>query len=210
MGIISAQTVQIEPQAGRVGIDSAMRCSIGAPAGSHRTMRYIVVPIPTTITREQTHQIRLVGGGRAVTGIVGGDGRVLMHIIGIRTAVVHAYAGILSAYGMGLADVVVEKQAPCSHEYGAAGVAAALDARLAALEDEARAELRAEGFPDAAQAPSERYLHMRYEGTDNALMVARPADGDYAAAMAAAFKREFGFALGAERRLRATFFRTPS
>ena len=32
-------------------------------------------------------------------------------------------------------------------------------------------------------------------------MVARPADGDYAAAMAAAFKREFGFALGAERRL---------
>ena len=121
--------------------------------------------------------------------------------LGIRTAVVHAYAGILSAYGMGLADVVVEKQAPCSHEYGAAGVAAALDARLAALEEEARAELRAEGFPDAAQAPSERYLHMRYEGTDNALMVARPADGDYAAAMAAAFKREFGFALGAERRL---------
>ena len=66
--------------------------------------------------------------------------------LGIRTAVVHAYAGILSAYGMGLADVVVEKQAPCSHEYGAAGVAAALDARLAALEEEARAELRAEGF----------------------------------------------------------------
>lgn len=37
--------------------------------------------------------------------------------LGMRKVLVHKYAGILSAYGMALADVVDEEQEPCGIEY---------------------------------------------------------------------------------------------
>lgn len=37
--------------------------------------------------------------------------------LGMKTVFVHKYAGILSAYGMALADVVHEEQEPCSKIY---------------------------------------------------------------------------------------------
>lgn len=37
--------------------------------------------------------------------------------LGMDTVYVHKYAGILSAYGMALADVIHEEQAPCVIEY---------------------------------------------------------------------------------------------
>ena len=119
--------------------------------------------------------------------------------LGIRTAVVHAYAGILSAYGMGLADTVAERQAPCALVYGAA-VTAALENKFAALEAAASEALVAQGV-GAAAVRLERYLNLRYDGTDNAIMVRAPADGDYAAAMRAAFVREYGFELSDGRQL---------
>ena len=37
--------------------------------------------------------------------------------LGMNTVYVHKYAGILSAYGMALADVIHEEQAPCVLKY---------------------------------------------------------------------------------------------
>jgi len=37
--------------------------------------------------------------------------------LGMKEVLVHKYAGILSAYGMALADVVHEAQEPCAKEY---------------------------------------------------------------------------------------------
>ena len=37
--------------------------------------------------------------------------------LGMDTVYVHKYAGILSAYGMALADVIHEEQAPCVLKY---------------------------------------------------------------------------------------------
>ena len=98
--------------------------------------------------------------------------------LGMRTAVVHAYAGILSAYGMGLADTVVERQAPCAEQYGLDGVAERIQAKLGGLERAATAELASQGVT-AARMQATRYLNLRYAGTDNAIMVREPADGDY-------------------------------
>lgn len=56
------------------------------------------------------------------------------------------HSGILSAYGLALADVVQEAQEPCSLAYGPPTYAQ-LDARVAALERECVQALEAQGFP---------------------------------------------------------------
>jgi len=94
--------------------------------------------------------------------------------LGMRRIYVHRYAGILSAYGLSLADIVVEKQEPFSGaDIALAGtITVALD-RLHALEHAARADLKAQGFTDA-QISCTRYLNLRYHGTDTAMMTALP------------------------------------
>ncbi|KAJ8602878.1 hypothetical protein CTAYLR_009942 [Chrysophaeum taylorii] len=119
----------------------------------------------------------------------------LARTLGIRKAVVHAYAGILSAYGIGLADVVVDKLAPL-------GGSTRLDERRdyhADVEADARADLAAQG--DFEQVRVERYLNLRYEGTDNALMVPEPprTTKTYESAMADQFEREYGFELAGRK-----------
>ena len=46
-----------------------------------------------------------------------------------------------------------------------------------------------------ARITSQCFLNLRYAGTDTALMIAEPEDGDYGAAFRATYQREFGFTL---------------
>jgi hypothetical protein len=107
--------------------------------------------------------------------------------LGVKTIFVHRYAGVLSAVGIGLAEVVEEAQEPSAAALGGAGGAAALEARLAALEARALGALAEQGFAPGSTA-AQRFLNLRYEGTDVAVMTPCPADGDYAAAFEAAYK----------------------
>lgn len=113
--------------------------------------------------------------------------------LGIKTIFVHRYAGILSAVGIGLADVVHEAQEPSAARLGAEATAD-LDRRLSTLEDQAQAALAQEGF-SPGQISAKRFLNLRYEGTDVPVMTPCPEDGDYAGAFEAAYRREFGFVL---------------
>lgn len=58
---------------------------------------------------------------RHVLAVFGGAGGqhacAVGRALGMETALVHRYAGILSAFGMALADVVHEAQEPCSKIY---------------------------------------------------------------------------------------------
>ncbi|CAH2057356.1 unnamed protein product, partial [Iphiclides podalirius] len=125
--------------------------------------------------------------------------------LGIATVLLHKYAGILSAYGMALAHVVHEAQRPCACVYCPQQFAR-LDAELDTLAAVCRDQLRAQGFDDT-QIVLEPYLHLRYAGTDCALMVAPVMDtrsptscahGDFYAAFINRYRNEFGFTL-AER-----------
>jgi len=120
--------------------------------------------------------------------------------LNMRTAVVHRYSGILSAYGMGLADVVVERQEPCATQLSEENMCH-LRERQAALAKSAKQELQTQGFAEK-DVEVVLYLNLLYEGTDNALMVREPSDGDYSAAMRAVFKREYGFELSSGRTIR--------
>lgn len=113
--------------------------------------------------------------------------------LGIKKIFIHRYAGILSAYGMGLADVVIERQRPAALIYGPE-TRQELKTGLEELTSQAMAELEDQGF-SREKIETTSYLNLRYQGTDTALMIATPDDGNYDLALAAAYRREFGFNL---------------
>ncbi len=111
--------------------------------------------------------------------------------LGIGRIFIHRFAGVLSAFGLGLADVVVDRQEPANAALNPKSLPPLLK-RLDALAERAVCELKTQGeFPVEVQ----RYLNLRYEGTDTALMIPQPEDNDFAAAFVATHRREFGFAL---------------
>lgn len=93
--------------------------------------------------------------------------------LGIETIFVHKYSGVLSAYGIALADSVVEIQEPLDISYADIPARAhALDIleglRSEAFESLNRRNLRVESIR------FELYLNLRYEGTDFGIMVPCP------------------------------------
>lgn len=121
--------------------------------------------------------------------------------LGISTVLIHKYAGILSAYGMALAHIVQEAQQPAAAVYCSDNFKQ-LDEQLDVLAAVARDKLRKQGIPDS-QIVTEPYLHLRYQGTDCALMVSPLAEdsptacrhGDFYTAFVNRYKNEFGFIL---------------
>ncbi|XP_029175794.1 5-oxoprolinase [Nylanderia fulva] len=122
--------------------------------------------------------------------------------LGISTVFVHKYAGILSAYGMALADVVEELQEPSAEAYKPESFAR-LDERLDAMEVKVRSKLRAQGFADS-QIKTESFLHLRYDGTDCALMCTSvnqnleeisTRHGDFLTPFLERYQTEFGFTI---------------
>ena len=100
--------------------------------------------------------------------------------LGIETVIIHPLAGVLSAYGMGLADMVELRQRSLGGD--------ALEAVLGELEVEARAALTAQGV----EAPEiRRRAALRYDGSDSTLEV--PVSDHMRADFEAAHKARFGF-----------------
>ncbi|KAG9243173.1 Hydantoinase B/oxoprolinase-domain-containing protein [Calycina marina] len=112
--------------------------------------------------------------------------------LGIERVIVHKHASILSAYGMALADTVQEKHEPCSCEY--ASSVDEVQLRLSNLQEQVARELKSEGFT-TRDITFERYVNLRYAGSDTMIMILEPEDGNYAAAFIKEHKREFSFTL---------------
>ncbi|XP_072007170.1 5-oxoprolinase [Engystomops pustulosus] len=120
--------------------------------------------------------------------------------LGMKTVFIHKYGGVLSAFGMALADVVHEAQEPCSLLYSKDSFPQ-LEERMAALETQCIEALQQQGF-QRSQIDTESFLHLRYERTDCALMCSArgyPAHpdscriGDFKEAFTARYMKEFGF-----------------
>ena len=90
--------------------------------------------------------------------------------LGMERVFIHPLAGVLSAYGMGLADQAVMRQAALEQPLADAGAHASAAARLDALADDAAAELARQGVA-RERIDVHRRVHLRYEGTDSALVV---------------------------------------
>ncbi|PYH69519.1 5-oxoprolinase [Aspergillus vadensis CBS 113365] len=117
--------------------------------------------------------------------------------LGISTVVIHKYSSILSAYGMALADFVQEAQEPVNEVYGDESRTRLLG-RLSLLRDKVRRQLNGQGISDG-DISYQRYLNMRYQGTETAIMVLQPADGDFKQEFKRMHLREFAFLSPDER-----------
>lgn len=113
--------------------------------------------------------------------------------LGISSVFIHRFAGILSAYGIGLADTVSEKQQPAA-EVLAPEVLSSLHKKLESLRMDTVQDLCDQGISEQA-IQSSLYLNLRYQGTDTGVMVEKPEDGDFARAFKTLYQREFGFEL---------------
>nr|ATG71135.1 oxoprolinase 1 [Juniperus procera] len=115
--------------------------------------------------------------------------------LGMREVIIHRYCGILSAYGMGLADVVEEAQEPYAAVYGTESLSE-VSKRANFLTEQVKEELRLQGFKNE-NMNTELYLNLRYEGTDTTMMIKAPRDGsnDFAGEFVKLFRQEYGFEL---------------
>src|SRR5262249_17377200 len=92
--------------------------------------------------------------------------------LGMRQVLNHPDAGLLSAYGIGLADVTRHAQRGAYRPF-TDEAQADVDRIFAELEATARAEVLAEGVP-ASQIEVRRSLDLRYQGLDAWLTIPEP------------------------------------
>ncbi|HET7864274.1 MAG TPA: hydantoinase B/oxoprolinase family protein [Burkholderiaceae bacterium] len=111
--------------------------------------------------------------------------------LGMTRVFIHPLAGVLSAYGMGLADQTAMRESSLELPL-AAGHLAAAQQRLDELAAAAAAELVQQGC-DAAALALRRQVQLRYQGTDTALAVPWGALEDMRAAFEAAYRQRFAF-----------------
>ena len=111
--------------------------------------------------------------------------------LGMTRVYIHPFAGVLSAYGMGLADLRILREQAIERRLADKAMpelAAALD-RLA---EAGAAEMRAQGI-----APGHirvlRNAHVKYEGTDTPLVVPHGDRARIVGAFEAAHKQRYGF-----------------
>lgn len=90
--------------------------------------------------------------------------------LGIKRIAISRYAGVLSAVGLGLADVVEEAQLPASAVELSQATLEQLTAKLHALQLECQAKLELVGT-DSSAIQYERFLHLRYAGTETSVPV---------------------------------------
>src|SRR4051794_12004953 len=112
--------------------------------------------------------------------------------LGMETVFIHPYAGVLSAYGMGLADQTFMREQAVEVPFAAAEMEG-LEALAARLAKEARAALVAQGAAHE-RVEVRHLLHLRYAGTDTALMVPYGPPDQAVPLFTEAHRTRFGFA----------------
>ncbi|MDH3664318.1 MAG: hydantoinase B/oxoprolinase family protein, partial [Alphaproteobacteria bacterium] len=118
--------------------------------------------------------------------------------LGISKVLLHPFAGVLSAYGMGLADIRTMREAQIEQPL-MTGIENELSGTFKRLEDEAVDELKGQGI-SADNIEAVHKVHIRYEGTHQPLLVDF-ADADVMSkGFENAHKSRFGFAVP-ERKL---------
>ena len=130
--------------------------------------------------------------------------------LGMRTVVIHRLAGVLSAYGMGLAATRVLRERSLERELAAALADGEAERGLAELSAAARDELRRQGVT-AAEIEVEQRVLLRYAGSDRPLAVAWPTSAaparraaELRTAFASLHRERYGFDLPDEAIVVAT------
>ncbi|WP_338762180.1 hydantoinase B/oxoprolinase family protein [Massilia sp. METH4] len=130
----------------------------------------------------------------ALTSFGGAGGQhacLVADALGMKTVFIHSLAGVLSAYGMGLADQAVMREQAVEKRLDA-GALPVLRAALDALAGDARGELRRQGVDEDLIVLVHR-VHLRYEGTDSPLIVLLDDEAGMRRQFEGAYRKRFSF-----------------
>ncbi|EGV66381.1 5-oxoprolinase [Yamadazyma tenuis] len=113
--------------------------------------------------------------------------------LGISDVAIHKYSSILSAYGIFLADIVIEKQSPISVAYNKDHFEF-IDKKVKGLVNAAQKDYEDQGLT-AFDTRVEILLNMRFVGSDTHLLISKEEAYDADKRFVARHQKEFGFIL---------------
>jgi 5-oxoprolinase (ATP-hydrolysing) len=119
--------------------------------------------------------------------------------LGIERVLLHPLAGVLSAYGMGLAEIRAMREKQVGQVFDATVVEEELRAAARKLAASARLEVESQGI-DSDDIETATKVHLRYEGTDTSLPVTLAAAGTMVEEFEQRHRQRFGFVVR-ERKL---------
>jgi 5-oxoprolinase (ATP-hydrolysing) len=114
-------------------------------------------------------------------------------ILGIKSVFIHRHAGILSALGMSLAEIVIDRQEAAADILNQESLPL-LHKRLYQLEQSARKEFQ-KNYSSASSITVTRYLNLRFQGTDSPMMIALQDDSNPTTLFKTQYQQEYGFLL---------------
>ena len=180
---------------------TALAAEITAATGDQRTPEAVAEGFLTIAVANMANAIKKISMQRgydvsqyALCCFGGAGGQHACRIadsLGIRTVFIHPHAGVLSAYGMGLADIVAMRERSVELRLDDAAVDE-LGTIVEALEAEAAAELAIQIGDDVPTSVRQRVL-IRYYGTDSPLDVALADCETMTAAFEDLHRQRYGF-----------------
>ncbi len=113
--------------------------------------------------------------------------------LGMKKVFIHPFAGVLSAYGMGLADLRAMREKTVEQPLSDGNLPVLLD-QLDELESETLAELVEQGVP-MEEVETSRKVHLRYAGTDSPLLIDFGEVDDMVESFEVDHKKRYGFVM---------------
>jgi 5-oxoprolinase (ATP-hydrolysing) len=130
----------------------------------------------------------------ALVSFGGAGGQVACRVadtLGMARVLVHPLAGVLSAYGIGLADVRVMREKAAELKFGEEA-REALEGAYSEIQEEALRELATQGVP-RDKASVIRRVHLKYQGTDVPLQIEYGSIDEVLQRFSAAYQQRYGF-----------------
>ena len=112
--------------------------------------------------------------------------------LGMESIFLHPLAGVLSAYGMGLAEIRVLREAQMGAGFDDVSVEVEIEACRGSLADAARKAVGEQGVQEESISMVNK-VHLRYEGTDTSLQVDAGSPAQMLSDFEEAHRRRFGF-----------------
>ncbi len=113
--------------------------------------------------------------------------------LGIEIVLIHPFAGILSAFGIGMADVRRFSVRSVLTSWSGRSLPEAVDGCFDELATDTREQVRSEGIPEDRISLPQRSLDLRYLGVESTINVAEPADGLWLDAYEKLHRERYGY-----------------
>ncbi|MDH3467675.1 MAG: hydantoinase B/oxoprolinase family protein [Gammaproteobacteria bacterium] len=174
---------------------------IASATGDGRTPRQVAEGFLQIAVENMTNAIKKISVQRGydVTGYTlccfGGAGGqhacLVADALGMKSIFIHPHAGVLSAYGMGLADIRALREETVEIALDDT-IQTRLNTVYARLQDKTHAEIVKQGIaPDHIH--TECRVHIRYDGTDSSLLIDYGSAADMKSEFDALHRERFGF-----------------